>query len=353
MSEAESVEVSSYGEEGEEVATAVADEPVEEATEVVATKPAKVTKFKGKKPSTLSPEAIKVDVTRNVSRWDADRQEPDFQLGYKMFRFGNLTPVKIRWIDGEWFLNDGFRRHAAAILIREGFKWVDMDNGKPVNVHDPDFELNVTVLSEMSDKEAADINISENDDRKELSEMDRAAQIRYYESVGVLGKDIAFKLHISHGYVSQLRKLNSYSRKLQDRIHKDRIPIRAAIALASATPETQKEILDKAEREKAAGKPGKITHTAVAAALREDKAAGKGGSAPGRPAKTISMTSGDIRKYLETHTIPGTDPAIIKFATAFMNFIRGDDGMTVKRMDNAFVAILKATPTARAAITKA
>ncbi len=341
----------------EEEVVAGGDEDVEAAIEE--TKPKKGGKKKGPElpasllaklpkimtPTKIDPRLIEADPKENFSRGFAGVGRIPLSFAYDVFSTGtNTTPAQLYKRDGKLRLNSGFRRREAGLMIIDGFDYVHPMTGEKINVCNPDFQLSVILLPDgLTDDELRIMNWRENDKRQEISSMDRAYMIRYFEEVAEpkwTSTQIARHMGVDTSYISQLRKLLDLPKADQNKVHSRGIPARAAMAIAAASPEARAKIWATSDASVASGGTGKVRLRDAALVLREEAA--QPGAAP---VKRISMTSTEIRKFLEDLNVPGEDPAVRKFSAKFIDFI-GGKAVSLKQMRNAIYSLLnsEATP---------
>lgn len=180
----------------------------------------------------IDPREIVVDLALN------GRSEPHdaasvADLAASLARDGQLQPVVVRKLpSGKVQLVAGFRRHAAAMLLRE--------NNDEVRLK--------CSLKQCNDEEAFLANIVENFERKECSPIDHAVNHRRLrDAYGWEVKRIAETFRMSPSYVSQLQRLLTLSSDVRRQVHTGEIGVGAALALSEFAADEVASIIDDAE----------------------------------------------------------------------------------------------------------
>lgn len=155
----------------------------------------------------------------NTSRRDAwNPESPDaVALVASVKKHGILQPVVVRKILDGYELVAGFQRYHAA--------------------QDAGLESIPVVIGEYTDREAAEVNIAENLDRKDLTPIDKAVGMERLKRKGWKQKDISVTYRCTPAYVSQLL---SIIKKLDpeniEKMHAGELSVQAALAIINPPP---------------------------------------------------------------------------------------------------------------------
>jgi hypothetical protein len=150
------------------------------------------------------------------------------KLAYRMSIEGNRDPIDVtRLPDKSLDVVAGFNRHAAGMLIVNGFDYTDED-GKVIHVHEPDFKLKVNLVPKGNNIDRLKYNKGENLDREPMTAMDYAGLIKYARDVcGMTSKQIATEIiGYDQSVVSQYAKLLECPSDIQERLA--RVPAKNA-----------------------------------------------------------------------------------------------------------------------------
>lgn len=193
----------------------------------------------------LYPEDVHADTANNSSRWGMHSEE-DIEDRCESFRlYGQLQPVMIRRIAGQFHLVAGFLRHAAMLRFNQKY---------------PDERRKLSCqISTVSDVEAVERNITENLDRKDLSPIDKAHGMRRlqerYQRTGV---QIAQVYKCAQSYVSNLIKLTTLPDHVQLQVHTGEMPVAAALELCELQPADRDAVLANIVQDKAVQDTGNL-----------------------------------------------------------------------------------------------
>ncbi len=226
---------------------------------------------------------------------------------------GQLQAVVVRKVeDNKLELVAGYCRHAAALLFNK--------------LHpDTPMKLNV-IVKEMNDEEAFRKNIVENQEREGTTPVDDAFnQRRLREEFHWIDARIAEFYGCNPSYVSQLKKLLTLETKIQIMVHKKRMALQAALALADLSAEDRLAALAEVESSEEG-----VSTESVTKAVRERKISkGKG------QARTLK----NVRDYFEGLTGPAELDGVQSLGELMLKFIGGKikESTMTKRLNNLLV----------------
>lgn len=294
----------------------------------------------------VSPGEIQVDHSLN-GRWTEHAEDDVTDLAESFHREGQLQPCLVRKVAGNKLqLVAGYRRHAAVVKHNELY---------------PDSPLQLKVIvTTVNDQEAFFRNVEENRARKSTSPVDDAVnQRKLRDAMGWKDKDIAALYKMSQGYVSQLKKILTLSRKTQEKIHAGKLTVAVALDLASLPTDRADAIVEEATAEvaaeeaakppepvkKKAGRPKKTEEVAeepIPVTDEPEPKKGKkdkrGGSITGKVraklqteaqttgGKAPSKTLAEVKDFFQSLTGPAEDRNLVAFAENVLAFIAGEVG---------------------------
>jgi ParB-like chromosome segregation protein Spo0J len=177
----------------------------------------------------IKPSLIVADMAKRGRSKFADEDHTAVKRMVSSFRAsGQLQPVLCyRGSGGKPNLVVGFTRWLA---------------GCEMEKHNPEFTLEVKLVSGDDAKLLREMNIRENTDRTELSEIDHAYRQRELRDDGYTGAQIAKLYGWDAGRVSRAKKLLELDEDTQRRVHTGDIAVSAALALLKV-PEDQRAAL--------------------------------------------------------------------------------------------------------------
>jgi hypothetical protein len=328
--------------------------------------------------TSVYPHQILAEEAENWSRYLKVTDDDPFtrRLAYDMSINGNRTPVKVRRInlkDTPLKLTAGFHRHRAGMLIHKGFDHVNPETEEIVRVYNPEFKLQVQLMTGKNDEDLFEENISENADRKMLTHMDYANIAKVARTIwGWDNKKIAAKLQamkgdaksVSDTYVSQLIKLLELPNRMKDALAHGLISpsIKVLTILTDITvPEMREKFFDdllegnKVTKEDIteAIRAYNAKHdpdAAATAAAVDGEGDPEGDAAPATPVAprssvpTLQMSLKEQRKFWEEQTNPGTFGPVRTFARYILeNWLKGksDNKRCEKELELMCLASIK------------
>jgi hypothetical protein len=199
--------------------------------------------------------------------------------------------------EGRLRLNWGYRRYLAVAKI--------IENGM-VAEGDRLSRLEVVIVNDgkpMTDLEALLSNIGENIDRQELTVMDMASDaIRLRDEFGQSGKEIASRLRVTEGRVSQLVKLMALPMDVQKMLDKGDIAPATAYEMADMEPEELAVLVQ-------AIKDGKKLTREAAREAKADKTRKKAAQDETGKTRAKVRSGKKIMSELEEYATPDEDAA--------------------------------------------
>jgi ParB/RepB/Spo0J family partition protein len=258
----------------------------------------------------------------------APSEDKILRRAYSMFKEGQKTPCEGRKIDENRVrLNAGFTRHAASMLIREGFEY------EGEWCHDPEFRLKV-ILSRGNEEEAFKSNVIENLERNETSPIDDAHnQERFRDRYGWADDEIARFYGVSTAQVQRLSKLLSLSRQQQQLVHEGKLTLTAALDILDMPEDKRDELIKAAVKD-----DGTVETKTVRNIVRDHHLRNEGNlpepqdgeKAPKRVLKSRTLT--DVKEFLHAETL--VDAPQSTLAKALLAYIKGE--ITTEKMQEVW-----------------
>ena len=267
----------------------------------------------------LKPSDIRVTTEYNPRRYGPPAKKIQSMYDSLLAESGQIQPVRLRPStdakDPRPLLSLGFTRHAAAAKMSE-----DGVGEGPEGV----FLLECIWDENDSDEDAYIKAIRENNDRRDVSRIDRAHNInRLKDEFGMSQTDIAAMLGLSSGTVTQDLKLLKLIPKIQRMVHDDKMSADAAIEISGKTPDEQEEILRVL---KSGGKSGSKSDTQEAAEAQDEA----GGKEPVKvPAKTAKVFMKNIRANYSAEALGNEGwaeidvPPIVAYMESVCSYLSG------------------------------
>lgn len=215
---------------------------------------------------------------------------------------GQINPITCRWLsDRRIEVVAGFRRLRAALWLIESGEC-------------PDFKIKCTVR-QMSDAEAALINLVENIEREDLKPIEVAHAVRsLHEDYGMEMEAIAKRLKRSAAWLERITQLTTLPGDIQGAIVNGHMSANAGLTLAAMPSSEAREVFDAAK-----STTGKVNATTVKEAQRRKKQEAKGEKQPEAFPRKLS----DVRVFLESRTGPADSKKARETATVLIEWING------------------------------
>lgn len=164
----------------------------------------------------LDPRKIIIKEEQNI-RYERRPAESVKDLARSFQADGQIHPVTVRLVDGEYHLVAGYRRHRAALLCQKT---------------DKSFKLKAIVV-EADDENALRLAVAENLERQNLSPIDVAlAQKRLKDDYGWSDKAVAGFFKTNANTVSHMRRLLLLPEPVQKQVHEGTLGVEAAYQLS-------------------------------------------------------------------------------------------------------------------------
>jgi transcriptional regulator with XRE-family HTH domain len=286
-----------------------------------------------------SPRVIRALPKYNYSRFlsveqQTEQDEFTVALAINMAEKGNHDPITVMDLPGdkkyEYDTVTGFNRHAAGMMIVDGFTYTDPDTGEEIRIHDPEFTLKIQKFIG-NEQERMDRNFGENAFRRDLTPIDRAHQVRQLREIRNLStKEIAARLYIDPSYVSQVEKLLLLPTDLLSLIARGKVKMgwRAAMKLTEISPEDRLAFIEAVMGGEKLTKDMLTAHiinkNSEGAPTGDDEtdenSEGEGEETPTKPThKAQQITNALLRKFYEGKTGAAESDPIRKYATFMLD----------------------------------
>jgi hypothetical protein len=209
----------------------------------------------------LAPSELSANHENNISRSHTpeERKAEIVQRAQSIIAHGQRTPIRAYRHKGKVEVYQGFTRHAAGVLIVNGFPYQESD-GKGGVVEkvvgpNPDFKLDV-IIDDISPEDAEIANVVDNIQVNALSDIDigRVAK-ELKERRGLTDAQITEKLRITDpNKVSNCRRLLALPTEVTDAIHTGNLSTDAGLKAVKATGAAGTEARKFLKEQVAAGK---------------------------------------------------------------------------------------------------
>lgn len=268
----------------------------------------------------IDPAEIVVDHSLNARRGQLDHAHVKALAVSFLTEGGQRTPVQVRKEGGRAKLVYGYHRHAAAMLIRQGFMYTDSD-GHTRLVEPTPIRLACTYVDQ-NEAEAFRDSIVENRRARRTNAIDDAHNQRRLREVYKWPEaDIARLYDTTMTGLSKVAGLLTLPPEVQRKVADQQLPLGGALALVDMPP---------TERDAALASATNGNGHVRAETIREVKRAAKREEGV-RQARTYGEVKEAFARFAADEDDDNT--AVRAFATAFGKFCAGD--LSEKQLRNA------------------
>jgi ParB-like chromosome segregation protein Spo0J len=210
----------------------------------------------------VRPDLIKTDHLLN-GRIDPPKDSDIIKMALSIERTGQLQPIGVTKVNGEWNAAMGFHRVAACRLLAQGFEIEEGDDKR--FVHIPDIQVQCKTLGTMNEEERLVMNITENEVRVDTTPTDDAENIRkLMNDFGYSAADCAELYGKSVAWISDTQSILALSKKARKAIAEGKLTMAGAKQLLKLDPADRESAL-----KEAADGEGKVSRNMLASAVRE------------------------------------------------------------------------------------